>query len=732
VFAVFAVFAVFSVFSVFADISSFFFLLFLSILVHQKYTAEFETIVRQLGFHWPQRDVDALCELFDGPEGDGKVELVHIIRYGKNHWESFILSLTVITFALYPTIVRSVFRLLACRQNLEDGTHDMYLQSDLSLPCYDGIHWVMLMFIGMPSFFIYVLGFPLGTYVVLYKNRNNWMDDTVMYKYGMLMAGYRHEIFFWEIVITARKACMIAISVFLATFGAEIQVFVGIFVLVFFLGLHLHYNPYEIDNLNRLETAALASEFLTLYSGLLYYWQQFEDDNTGRMGLTIFLIFVQAAFALGTMEVLFDQYVRRMGPETFVGACLHCKRRKKKQVFASNREKTKVSPINKVVAKDIGKHLGKMAARNGGKPLRGIKLLKNAARVMTGSFTRVDEKVKLKYEANRRKLKVHFKSTVSNLKMHKSLNIKNAKETNLLITTAMSVEVVSPEAIRNLQQIISNIEQLVEKGEHLNRSTIDTCKLGKSKIYSMKVELINSLKTITKNASNAKTADIKEAMVKIEKAMTDVAEAGIENQDELIEESLNVLSELQECEDLRKHLLSMNRQDLGMLISMSSPPEVVVRVMEASCYIMGMELDEAGTPKNWPECRKWLQSQGNDIFDIVKNFDSTLLTNEQIVAAAGLLAGCTFQEASRASRAAGLFFSFATGMLYDVKVRMHNTAGDHVESIDISQITDISDGEKKDVRTWNPEDNALGVVMMEGGEKDNAINETKDAKPVDV
>ena len=67
--------------------------------------------------------------------------------------------------------------------------------------------------------------------------------------------------------MTARKACMIAISVFLATFGAEIQVFVGIFVLVFFLGLHLHYNPYEIDNLNRLETAALASEFLTLYSG---------------------------------------------------------------------------------------------------------------------------------------------------------------------------------------------------------------------------------------------------------------------------------------------------------------------------------------------------------------------------------------------------------------------------------------------------------------------------------
>ena len=80
---------------------------------------------------------------------------------------------------------------------------------------------------------------------------------------------------------------------FLATYGADVQVFVGIFVLVFFLGLHLHYNPYEIDDLNRLETAALASEFVTLYCGLLYFWEKFEDDETGSQVLTIILIVMQ-------------------------------------------------------------------------------------------------------------------------------------------------------------------------------------------------------------------------------------------------------------------------------------------------------------------------------------------------------------------------------------------------------------------------------------------------------
>ena len=589
-------------------------------------TAEFETIVRQLGFHWPQRDIDALCDLFDGPGGNGMVELSHIISYEKSHWESYVLSVTVITFALYPTIVRSTFKLLACRQHLEEGNHDSYLQSDLNLPCYDGLHWVMLMFVGLPCLLVYVLGFPLGTYHVLYKNRNNWMDDSVMYRYGMLMAGYRHEIFYWEIVITARKACMIGISVFLATYGADVQVFVGIFVLVFFLGLHLHYNPYEIDDLNRLETAALASEFVTLYCGLLYFWEKFEDDQTGSQVLTIILIVMQGLFALGTLEVLFDQYVRRMGTETFFAGvymklkCVFtCGVLKPKEGNKGESSSTKVQPVQV----DISNHMGTLAKKNASQePMRGMKLFKKSAKIMSG-FQRAERSTRNRYEANRRKLKVHFKNAVAQKKMHKEIRNNGSALVQKSLEELLSAP-TSPTAINNLTNMIEDIKTMQQNGEHVAKSTLDMVQKGESRVYKMKTELIRFVKLQTKKARAARTVQLNKAIDNLNKSLQSLAEANIENQEKMINESLQVLSEMEECQELRKQILSMKRNDLSTVLSMTKPKPVVVHVMEAACYLLGMEITKE--TQNWKSCQKWLNAQGGSLFAEIRTFDPIDLT----------------------------------------------------------------------------------------------------------
>ena len=70
----------------------------------------------------------------------------------------------------------------------------------------------------------------------------------------------------------------------------------------------------------------------------------------------------------------------------------------------------------------------------------------------------------------------------------------------------------------------------------------------------MKSEIISNLRKVTKLASYTKTSEIKQIIIELEAAMNQVADAGIDNQDKLIEESLTVMSELQECEELRKHL----------------------------------------------------------------------------------------------------------------------------------------------------------------------------------
>ena len=73
-------------------------------------------------------------------------------------------------------------------------------------------------------------------------------------------------------------------------------------------------------------------------------------------------------------------------------------------------------------------------------------------------------------------------------------------------------------------------------------------------MYQMKSEIISNLRKVTKLASSTKTSEIKQIIIELEAAMNQVADAGIDNQDKLIEESLTVMSELQECEELRKHL----------------------------------------------------------------------------------------------------------------------------------------------------------------------------------
>ena len=135
---------------------------------------------------------------------------------------------------------------------------------------------------------------------------------------------------------------------------------------------------------------------------------------------------VQGLFALGTVEVLFDQYVRRMGTETFFASVYM----KLKYIFTCGLLKPKEVPSNKgesstkvkPVQVDISRHMGTLAKKNASRePMRGLKLFKKSAKIMTTSFQRAESSTRQRYEANRRKLKVHFKNAVSQKKLHKEI-----------------------------------------------------------------------------------------------------------------------------------------------------------------------------------------------------------------------------------------------------------------------------------------------------------------------
>ena len=80
--------------------------------------------------------------------------------------------------------------------------------------------------------------------------------------------------------------------------------------------------------------------------------------------------------------------------------------------------------------------------------------------------------------------------------------------------------------------------------------------------------------------------------------------------------------------------------------------------------------------------------------------------NEQIVAAASLLSGISYEDVYHTNQTCGVFFAFCSGMLYDIKVRMRKEMNEETEdnegsfdARDEGLMTDPDESMK--VRTWS-------------------------------
>ena len=167
--------------------------------------------------------------------------------------------------------------LISCRQGLHDGEYLTYLKGDLDRPCGDTQHMTAIMMIGIPTLLIWVVGMPLFIYVRLTLHKQIIHQDKIRFRYGMLMQGYEDEYFSWEAIIATRKMLVIGISVFMSQFTVDVQTYAAIAVVIFFMTLHISANPFFRKDLDMMEKWSLASSFVTLYVGLLFYITQQEE-----------------------------------------------------------------------------------------------------------------------------------------------------------------------------------------------------------------------------------------------------------------------------------------------------------------------------------------------------------------------------------------------------------------------------------------------------------------------
>jgi len=91
---------------------------------------------------------------------------------------------------------------------------------------------------------------------------------------------------------------VIGVSVFMSSFTVDIQAYVGIAVVILFMTMHISSNPYNSAVLDRMEKYALATAFVTLYVGLLFYISKEEntDQSTLVMIGSLFIVGVNAVY----------------------------------------------------------------------------------------------------------------------------------------------------------------------------------------------------------------------------------------------------------------------------------------------------------------------------------------------------------------------------------------------------------------------------------------------------
>ncbi len=158
-----------------------------------------------------------------------------------------LMNMTI--FLLYPGISTKVFRSLKCQKI---GDH-LYLEADYSVKCFVGEHlnYTVLAFICMA---VYVLGIPMGSYLILRKHQKHlWDTDSekhrgVKQKFGSLYEQYNMDCWWWEVVEMFRKLLLTGVLVMVGS-GTSVQVLFGILVSLVYLAFVLKKAPYQ-DNLD--------------------------------------------------------------------------------------------------------------------------------------------------------------------------------------------------------------------------------------------------------------------------------------------------------------------------------------------------------------------------------------------------------------------------------------------------------------------------------------------------
>ena len=173
----------------------------------------------------------------------------------------------VFVFLLYPTILNYTLEMFNCIEINEER----FLQSNFDMVCWGRTHILQIVFIAIPVTIIWILGFPLFIFRILYKNRDNLSDKDLIIKYGLFYIGLTDKAFWWELIaVNLRKLVFVGATLAAYSYSANMQGLIA-FLVIFINHFFLKYiKPYNKPYLNNLDILGSLISQLTILSGMFF------------------------------------------------------------------------------------------------------------------------------------------------------------------------------------------------------------------------------------------------------------------------------------------------------------------------------------------------------------------------------------------------------------------------------------------------------------------------------
>ena len=211
------------------------------------------------------------CTNPTGAAGKGKI--------AKDWTASYITTLLVLIFLLYPTIVKKSVEVFGCRNFVSskvsaDGSTTVdepisLLSVDNSISCLSA-DYKSLRLQAMIAIALYGIGVPFLLYTAMKRRRSTFHEKGTMLMFGFMYFGYKDQFWWWECMTLIRKLFMALILVFFSE-NLYIQLFLSLVVCQIFLLLQLRFKPFDSSVCNFFESFSLFTLWFTLQGTFLYF-----------------------------------------------------------------------------------------------------------------------------------------------------------------------------------------------------------------------------------------------------------------------------------------------------------------------------------------------------------------------------------------------------------------------------------------------------------------------------